>query len=145
MSEREEMPHTSNLLTEEQQRQYLAHGGNRCPWCAGEEIEGTGQSNSDADWHENEVECKTCGAIWLDIYTISGVQGVSGPVEKVSPRIIVEVAEANRAKGACGGKPWEAWKEHDRWRVAGHGWYPGEETGPIIAAIRKAACQKKKA
>jgi len=82
MSESNDMAGATNLLTAEQQRRYLAHGGNHCPCCEGEEIEGTGQSNSDADWHENEVECKTCGAIWLDIYTISGVQGVSGPVEK---------------------------------------------------------------
>ncbi len=71
-----------NLLTAEQQRQYLARRGNACPWCGRPEIEGTGKTNSDADWHENEVECKSCGAVWLDIYTISGVQGVSGPADK---------------------------------------------------------------
>lgn len=134
-----------NLLTAQQQCQYLDCGGGKCPWCGSTDIEGTGESNSDADWHNNEIICNVCGAVWLDIYTISGVQGVSGPIQKVTAGIVVEAAEANHAKGTCGGKPWEAWREHGRWRVAGHGWYPAEETSAIIEAIRLSRHKKKSA
>jgi hypothetical protein len=69
-------------LTRGQVRQYIKSRGTFCPFCKSPEIEGTGNSNSDADWHENEVECHDCGAMWKDIYILSDVSVVVPPARQ---------------------------------------------------------------
>jgi transposase-like protein len=52
--------------------EYLMHGGAHCPNCDSENIEGHGIKDFDADWCSAGVTCKSCGATWDDIFTLSG-------------------------------------------------------------------------
>ena len=72
-------PKHPGRLTRRQVRQYLKGHGAFCPFCQSPQIEGTGTSNSDADWHENEVACQACGALWKDVYLLADVQVVETP------------------------------------------------------------------
>ena len=69
----------SGLLTVRQKQIYLRHEGNRCPLCRSHDIEGTGTRNYDGDWCTNKVECRACGVVWEDIYTLSDLQITHAP------------------------------------------------------------------
>jgi hypothetical protein len=67
------------FLTAQQKLDYMNAGGNKCPFCGSRDIEGKGETNSDSDWHTNEVRCNACGAEWNDVYTLTGVEGTEAP------------------------------------------------------------------
>ena len=50
---------------------YVAHGGNRCPFCGSEEIEGS-EVNIDSGYALQEVICQTCDSMWSDVYKLTG-------------------------------------------------------------------------
>ena len=54
-------------------REYLESGGNICLECGSKNIE-SGKSKFDADYCELSVDCNDCGAEWLDIYKLVGVE-----------------------------------------------------------------------
>lgn len=53
-------------------REYLKSRGSRCLECGSKNIE-SGKSNFDFDYCELNVECNDCGAEWMDIYKLVGV------------------------------------------------------------------------
>jgi len=58
---------------------YLARRGKFCPYCESRNIDVTGMSDHDGDGATYEVECDECGALWNDVYTLSGIEEVSPP------------------------------------------------------------------
>ena len=60
-------------LTAEQKRRYLEEGGARCPFCDSDDIEGTGEHETDGTWHSAEVRCNSCQRTWEDLYTLTDV------------------------------------------------------------------------
>lgn len=51
--------------------EYKAHGGNQCPCCKSNDIEGR-EINVDSGTASQEVVCNACGASWNDIYRLEG-------------------------------------------------------------------------
>lgn len=57
----------NNMMTPEE---YVEAGGLQCPYCRSDDIEGQrfdGEGRS--AW--SEIQCRTCGERWLDIYTLT--------------------------------------------------------------------------
>jgi hypothetical protein len=50
---------------------YVAHGGNRCPFCGSNDIEGS-ETNIDDGVAWQEVGCYACDKSWSDIYKLTG-------------------------------------------------------------------------
>ena len=67
------------FLTAQQKLDYMTAGGNKCPFCGSKNIEGKGETESDADWHTNEIECHDCGGEWNDVYTLTTNDGTEHP------------------------------------------------------------------
>jgi hypothetical protein len=61
-----------NLL-EANKAEYLKSRGQICPYCKSHDIEGTGSSAADDNWHQEEVRCKDCGLMWHDIYILTDI------------------------------------------------------------------------
>lgn len=72
-------------LTKEQIREYIDHGGNKCPFC------GTWDMSVSEGFFEGgnawqDVVCNSCGAIWVDVYSLVTIEektfeGSSAPVD----------------------------------------------------------------
>jgi len=58
------------------QSEYL-NSPDTCPFCHGTNSEATGESNTDADWHSEEIQCNDCGKEWNDIYTLAQFQEIT--------------------------------------------------------------------
>jgi hypothetical protein len=53
-------------------RDYVAGGGNLCPYCGDDDISG-GSVEVDAGYAWQDVDCSACGASWHDLYTLTGI------------------------------------------------------------------------
>jgi len=60
-------------LTAEQISAYLATGGNACPFCQSESIEGTTDREYNGETQDHLIECLTCERQWRDVYTLTDV------------------------------------------------------------------------
>ena len=52
-------------------KEYLRHGGGKCPFCGSENLEGQGNGDTDGSDHWEEVLCLDCHKSWNDIYTLA--------------------------------------------------------------------------
>lgn len=53
--------------------EYLAAGGNKCPNCSSDNIEGGGV-DVDAGHCAQQVTCNDCDAAWVDVYHLTGFE-----------------------------------------------------------------------
>ena len=60
-------------LTGKQKQDYIESGGNRCPHCGSDNIEG-GSFNTDSSKAWQGVWCVNCHEEWVDVYTLSDVE-----------------------------------------------------------------------
>ena len=60
-------------LTDEQKKAYLQNGGNRCPDCRNQDIEG-GHISIDPGVAWQPVKCNACYKRWVDIYKLIDVE-----------------------------------------------------------------------
>ena len=57
------------------QAQYIANGGLRCPICGCDDIEdGPWDGGAGEAWQE--ITCRECDAIWVDLYKLTGYERV---------------------------------------------------------------------
>ena len=62
-------------LTRVRKRKYIDEGGNKCPFCGSEELEGKRyEADSTVAWRE--VECVNCKKRWEDVYTLSDIEEI---------------------------------------------------------------------
>ena len=73
-------------LTAKQKQAYLRHKGCQCPCCGSRDIEGTGEHETDGDWHSEEVQCNSCKAVWNDLYILKDVELVEAGRDEVRKR-----------------------------------------------------------
>lgn len=66
----------SKLVTELKLKRYLLNGGNKCPICGSDSIEG-GPVQVDDGIAWQEIVCAECGNNWNDLYKLSGVETLS--------------------------------------------------------------------
>ena len=59
-------------LTAKRKADYLATGGNRCPYCHSERIE-SGPVETSHLGYSAIVDCHECGRVWTDIYSVTDV------------------------------------------------------------------------
>lgn len=52
--------------------QYLAKGGNVCPFCGSEEISGEGSVQVDSNEAWQTIVCRSCDKEWMDVYRLIG-------------------------------------------------------------------------
>jgi hypothetical protein len=52
---------------------YIETGGNSCPFCGSEDIEG-GFINTDSCYSWQKVKCNECEKRWKDIYTLTDIE-----------------------------------------------------------------------
>jgi len=52
--------------------EYIKTGGNNCPFCKSDEIESESQVQVDSTSAWQDVECKSCGRHWQDVYNLVG-------------------------------------------------------------------------
>lgn len=64
-------------LTNEQKAEYLEKAG-QCPFCQDWDIDG-GSVEVDGTAATQMVSCNSCGAAWVDTYTLSGVTVTDEP------------------------------------------------------------------
>lgn len=51
--------------------EYVAKGGNACPFCGSGHLEGDAiQSEGAKAWQE--ITCNGCGKVWQDVYQLTG-------------------------------------------------------------------------
>ena len=65
-------PEPETVLSPEQKADYLASGGQHCPFCKSEDIAGT-----DLDYGQEllqKCECMDCGKHWTDVYRLVAVE-----------------------------------------------------------------------
>lgn len=53
--------------------EYLQAGGNKCPFCESDQVEGS-EINIDTKSAWQEVRCNDCGGDWNDLYQLVGYQ-----------------------------------------------------------------------
>lgn len=70
MSDSTSTPKTD--LTPEDEKQYVARGAGRCPFCGDHSIEG-GAIEVEATYATQEVVCHACDAAWDDVYRMTGL------------------------------------------------------------------------
>lgn len=56
--------------------QYLAKGGNQCPFCESMDIQSTGKPEFDSDYAARTVKCNDCKKEWNDIYRLTGYEAL---------------------------------------------------------------------
>lgn len=60
-------------LTDEAAKEYVAAGGNRCPFCKSTNV--TSDSlDADGSTATANCDCLDCGEEWVDTYTLTGVE-----------------------------------------------------------------------
>lgn len=52
--------------------EYIDNGGNCCPHCDSEDVDGRQPFESDIGVAWQKMQCNTCGAIWDDDYNLVG-------------------------------------------------------------------------
>lgn len=65
------------MLTQKKQDDYMAKNGTVCPECQSKKLD-AGQIEVDGKTAWCPVECLDCGSTWEDVYTLSGIQKLSG-------------------------------------------------------------------
>jgi transposase-like protein len=61
------------MIDQDAKESYIKGGGNHCPYCGSQNIEG-GDRESD-DWGISQgVYCRDCGKEWTDIYRLVDVK-----------------------------------------------------------------------
>lgn len=50
--------------------QYIAKGGNHCPFCESGEISADGMGDFFGTDYSQEVRCDSCGKRWADLYVM---------------------------------------------------------------------------
>lgn len=62
-------------LTKAQEKFYLKHKGQRCPFCKGDDISAKNELNADGDEITQEVTCHNpdCKHTWTDLYMLKGI------------------------------------------------------------------------
>lgn len=63
----------SKTLTDGQKREYLSHGGARCPYCKSKDLEANGSPQIDGPDAWQEMYCLTCGSGWRDYYKLDDI------------------------------------------------------------------------
>ena len=61
-------------ITAEQSEAYVKGGGQRCPICGSDSIEGDGTVQADGAYAWQPCRCEQCGAIWDDCYNLVAVE-----------------------------------------------------------------------
>jgi len=61
------------MLTNEQRTRYLQAGGNRCPYCEGDDLSG-GPFATESGIAWQGMNCLLCGRSWTDLYDLKGVR-----------------------------------------------------------------------
>lgn len=67
-------------LSEDKQKEYLEHPS-RCPVCNSGELEG-GSYQGDGNHIFQNIHCLNCGALWDDVYTLTGIDDVKTKEEQ---------------------------------------------------------------
>lgn len=57
------------MLTNEE---YVKFKGIRCPNCRDNKVQATNYDKSGAEILLQDCQCSTCGATWVDVYTLTG-------------------------------------------------------------------------
>lgn len=66
------------IPAQERFRIYLKHNACRCPWCASNKIEADHVIVSEDDGRAwQEIQCCSCGKIWLDIYKLVKIEEIT--------------------------------------------------------------------
>ncbi len=63
-----------NKLTAEQKQKYIQSGGNNCPFCESDDIEGCVGIETGSGIASQNVICNNCNEEWTDIYTLTDVE-----------------------------------------------------------------------
>jgi hypothetical protein len=58
-------------------KEYMATGGNKCPKCLGDDIEG-GSWDGSSEGTTQEVTCPDCGYVFCDFYVLKGYMNTDG-------------------------------------------------------------------
>ena len=66
------MQATAIEITRKQAEAYVHSGGNRCPACGSDDIEG-GDMEIDSAGAGQVVNCHACGADWVDCYVLVNI------------------------------------------------------------------------
>jgi transposase-like protein len=61
-------------------KKYLKTGGENCPFCQSEHMEG-GPVDIDGAHAHQEVSCPNCNAVWKDTYTLTDTVTIDEPEE----------------------------------------------------------------
>ena len=65
-----EMPDLDN-------KQFMRHGGSRCPACSSTDIENLKAIQADDDYAWQWVTCEKCKAEWCSVYRLSGYDSLT--------------------------------------------------------------------
>lgn len=68
----------AEVMTDQQRKEYLKNNGVKCPYCGSKDVEG-GSIDVDSGRVSQDISCTTCGAEWMDHYTLTGVSELSPP------------------------------------------------------------------
>jgi hypothetical protein len=94
------------------EKDYIASGGIRCPFCLDQDIEGR-SVEINAGRASQTISCKACGAEWEDHYTLSNIDITHGPDKKTeSMEIGDRVRWIDPDDGLCSGEGTITYKSH---------------------------------
>lgn len=80
LKERQSVDMDSEILMKKQLTcgdHFLLNSGLHCPKCKGANLT-SGDFSGDGPKVEAKTECEDCGALWIEIYSLTGMQAVSG-------------------------------------------------------------------
>ena len=106
--------------TPERVAEYVKDGGDACPFCRSDQIEGGSFECSAGDAWQS-VLCNKCGAEWIDNYTLLDISVEGGLVEIRPPAVQSSALDALHRLLAIVESEYEADSERDElasWKVA---------------------------
>ena len=62
-------------ITKKMEKEYLEHGGQRCPVCGSDKVS-SGNVEIDGSQGYANVDCGNCGATWTDIFKLVGIDNL---------------------------------------------------------------------
>jgi hypothetical protein len=68
------------MLTPEKLEAYVELQGSRCPFCQSIRLNYDRAEVCEGSYQQ-EVECRTCGAEWIDVYSLSRVDVITQPFQ----------------------------------------------------------------
>ena len=76
-----------HMLSRAEKAAYVKGGGASCPYCGSDSVEAIEQVQMDGREGTQQIECKSCDALWCDVVRLVGVYETMEPDDPARPPV----------------------------------------------------------